>query len=94
MYLRSSSQVNSDSTEFQQLLAREFTRMEQSVIDFSNQQEFFCNEFRRSLETEIERRHQDLSGLSASLAKMLDTQIQVGRHGRVLGFVSKSLTML
>ena len=51
--------------------------MEQSIIDFANQQELFCNDFRRSLEAEVEKRHQDLSGLSANLGKMLETQLQV-----------------
>ena len=74
---RSNSQINSESTEFQQFLATEFTRMEQSIIDFANQQELFCNEFRRSLEAEVEKRHQDLSGLSGDLSKMLEAQLQV-----------------
>ena len=74
---RSNSQINSESSEFQQFLATEFTRMEQSIIDFANQQELFCNDFRRSLEAEVEKRHQDLSGLSANLGKMLETQLQV-----------------
>ena len=52
--------------------------MEQSIIDFASQQEIFCGEFKRSLEAEVEKRHRDLSGLSASLGKMLDTQLQVG----------------
>ena len=78
---RSNSQINSESSEFQQFLATEFTRMEQSIIDFANQQELFCNDFRRSLEAEVEKRHQDLSGLSANLGKMLETQLQVtSRH--------------
>ena len=51
--------------------------MEQSIIDFASQQELFCGEFKRSLEAEVEKRHRDLSGLSASLGKMLDTQLQV-----------------
>ena len=51
--------------------------MEQSIIDFASQQEIFCGEFKRSLEAEVEKRHRDLSGLSASLGKMLDTQLQV-----------------
>ena len=59
--------MTSDSAEFHKVLAREFTRMEQSVIDFSNPREFFSNEFRRSLQW---RQHQDLSGLSDSLAKV------------------------
>ena len=77
MFSRSNSLVNSDSTEFQQFLATEFTRMEQSIINFANQQEIFCNEFKRSLEAEVEKRHRDLSGLSSSLGKMLETQVQV-----------------
>ena len=51
--------------------------MEQSIIDFANQQELFCNDFRRSLEAEVDKRHQDLSGLSANLGKMLENQLQV-----------------
>ena len=51
--------------------------MEQSIIDFANQQELFCNEFRRSLEAEVEKRHRDLSGLSSNLGKMLEKQLQV-----------------
>ena len=74
---RSNSQVNSESTEFQQFLATEFTRMEQSIIDFASQQEIFCAEFKRSLEAEVERRHSDLGGVSSSLSKMLETQLQV-----------------
>ena len=69
--------MNSDSTEFQQFLATEFTRMEQSIIDFASQQEIFCAEFKRSLDAEVERRHSDLGGVSASLSKMLETQLQV-----------------
>jgi hypothetical protein len=69
--------MSSDSNEFQQFLATEFTRMEQNIIDFSNQQDIFCNEFRRSLEDEVEKRHRDLAKLSSSLSKMLETQLQV-----------------
>ena len=75
---RSNSLINSESSEFQQFLATEFTRMEQSIIDFANQQDLFCNEFKRSLEAEVEKRHHDLSGLSTSLSKMLEEQLQVG----------------
>jgi len=72
--LGSNSQMNSESNKFQQFLVTEFTRMEQNIIDFSNQQEIFCNEFRRSLENEVEKRHRDLAKLSSSLSKMLETQ--------------------
>ena len=51
--------------------------MEQSIIDFASQQEIFCAEFKRSLDAEVERRHSDLGGVSASLSKMLETQLQV-----------------
>ena len=71
--------MNSESSEFQQLLASEFTRMEQSIIDFANQQEMFCTQFKRSLESEVEKRHRDLSGLSSSLGKLLETQLQVSQ---------------
>ena len=77
---RSNSLINSESSEFQQFLATEFTRMEQSIIDFANQQDLFCNEFKRSLEAEVEKRHRDLSGLSSSLSKMLEEQLQVGNR--------------
>ena len=50
--------------------------MEQSIIDFASQQEIFCAEFKRSLDAEVERRHSDLGGVSASLSKMLETQLQ------------------
>jgi len=73
--LGSSSQMRSQSAEFQRFLATEFTRMEQNIIDFSNQQDVFCSEFRRSLESEVERRNRDLGQLSASLGKMLETQL-------------------
>jgi hypothetical protein len=69
--------MSTESNEFQQFLATEFTRMEQNIIDFSNQQDIFCNEFRRSLEDEVEKRHRDLAKLSSSLTKMLETQLQV-----------------
>jgi len=68
--------MSTESNEFQQFLATEFTRMEQNIIDFSNQQDIFCNEFRRSLEDEVEKRHRDLAKLSSSLSKMLETQLQ------------------
>jgi len=68
--------MSSESNEFQQFLATEFTRMEQNIIDFSNQQDIFCNEFRRSLENEVEKRHRDLAKLSSSLSKMLETQLK------------------
>lgn len=74
--LGSNSQMSSESNEFQQFLATEFTRMEQNIIDFSNQQDIFCNEFRRSLEDEVEKRHRDLAKLSSSLTKMLETQLK------------------
>jgi len=74
--LGSNSQMSSESNEFQQFLATEFTRMEQNIIDFSNQQDIFCNEFRRSLENEVEKRHRDLGKLSSSLSSMLETQLQ------------------
>jgi len=74
--LGSNSQMSTESNEFQQFLATEFTRMEQNIIDFSNQQDIFCNEFRRSLEDEVEKRHRDLAKLSSSLSKMLETQLQ------------------
>jgi len=74
--LGSNSQMSSESNEFQQYLATEFTRMEQNIIDFSNQQDIFCNEFRRSLEAEVDKRHRDLSKLSGSLGKMLETQLR------------------
>jgi len=74
--LGSNSQMSSESNEFQQFLATEFTRMEQNIIDFSNQQDIFCNEFRRSLEDEVEKRHRDLAKLSSSLSKMLETQLK------------------
>jgi len=74
--LGSNSQMSSESNEFQQFLATEFTRMEQNIIDFSNQQDIFCNEFRRSLENEVEKRHRDLAKLSSSLSKMLETQLK------------------
>lgn len=74
--LGSNSQMSTESNEFQQFLATEFTRMEQNIIDFSNQQDIFCNEFRRSLEDEVEKRHRDLAKLSSSLTKMLETQLQ------------------
>ena len=51
--------------------------MEQSIIDFASQQEVFCSEFKRSLEAEVERRHRDLGGVSSSLSKMLETQLEV-----------------
>ena len=73
---RSSSQMTSRSNEFQRFLATEFTRMEQNIIDFSNQQDVFCGEFRRSLESEVERRNRDLAKLSQSLGKMLETQLK------------------
>ena len=72
--------MNSESNKFQQFLATEFTRMEQNIIDFSNQQEIFCNEFRRSLENEVEKRHRDLAKLSSSLSKMLETQSRVRKR--------------
>ena len=76
---RSSSQMTSRSNEFQRFLATEFTRMEQNIIDFSNQQDVFCGEFRRSLESEVERRNRDLAKLSQSLGKMLETQLKTVR---------------
>merc|ERR1719192_2045614 len=63
--------------------------MEQSIIDFASQQEIFCGEFKRSLEAEVEKRHRDLSGLSASLGKMLDTQIQT--VGKLSGLATDQL---
>ena len=53
---RSNNQMTSRSNEFQRFLATEFTRMEQNIIDFSNQQDVFCGEFRRSLESEVNLR--------------------------------------
>jgi len=74
--LGSNNQMTSRSNEFQRFLATEFTRMEQNIIDFSNQQDVFCGEFRRSLESEVDRRNRDLSKLSQSLGKMLETQLK------------------
>ena len=71
--------MTSRSNEFQRFLATEFTRMEQNIIDFSNQQDVFCGEFRRSLESEVERRNRDLAKLSQSLGKMLETQLKTVR---------------
>eukprot|EP00092_Neocalanus_flemingeri_P004593 GFUD01004944.1.p1 GENE.GFUD01004944.1~~GFUD01004944.1.p1 ORF type:complete len:756 (+),score=168.58 GFUD01004944.1:860-3127(+) len=87
--LGSNSQMSTESNEFQQFLATEFTRMEQNIIDFSNQQDIFCNEFRRSLDNEVEKRHRDLGKLSSSLGKMLETQLKT--VGKLSGLATDQL---
>ena len=50
--------------------------MEQNILDFSNQQDLFCKEFRTSLEDEVVKRNEDLTRLSSDLSQMLESQLK------------------
>ncbi|XP_023339263.1 uncharacterized protein LOC111709669 [Eurytemora carolleeae] len=79
----------SESGEFQQYLVTELTRMEQNIIDFQNQHDTFCSEFRLSLEAEVERRSQDLSVLANRLAGLIDNQAKA--VGKLEGLASDQM---